>query len=308
MSYRLFEEEEHTRKYRLHRPNYPKQLFEHIINYYFNGNQTNEKIPLALDVECGNGQATIGLSLYCDRVIGIDASENQIAHAIEKDNIEYRCNKAEDLTFLESNSVDLITVATVLHWLNLELFVEEVKRVLKPNTGVLAIWTYGVRTLDNLNADVIHYEFDRIILFPYWNSRRWLCDDYYKLLLPLLPYKSTLVEYTIEQKIETSIGQYIDSIETYSACQTYRKQEGEKAYQDLLKIFREKIIDSYTKTLNRTTNDETIDFNSIKLSISGLIRLYLMRKNDIHYNCTSIFVLFCFHSHSNVIINNGKAR
>ncbi|CAF1445862.1 unnamed protein product [Rotaria sordida] len=247
MSYRLFEEEEHTRKYRLHRPNYPKQLFEHIINYYFNGNQTNEKIPLALDVECGNGQATIGLSLYCDRVIGIDISENQIAHAIQKDNIEYRF-----------------------------------KRVLKPNTGVLAIWTYGVRTLDNLNADVIHYEFDRIILFPYWNSRRWLCDDYYKLLLPLLPYKSTLVEYTIEQKIETSIGQYINSIETYSACQTYRKQEGEKAYQDLLKTFREKIIDSYIKTLNRTTNDETIDFNSIKLSISGLIRLYLMRKNDIH--------------------------
>ncbi|CAF4230510.1 unnamed protein product, partial [Rotaria sordida] len=134
MSYRLFEVEEHTRKYRLHRPNYPKQLFEHIINYYFNGNQTNEKIPLALDVGCGNGQATIGLSLYCDRVIGIDISENQIAHAIQKDNIEYRCNKAEDLTFLESNSVDLITVATVLHWLNLELFVEEVKRVLKPNT------------------------------------------------------------------------------------------------------------------------------------------------------------------------------
>ncbi|CAF1293091.1 unnamed protein product [Rotaria sp. Silwood1] len=112
MSCRLFEEEEHTRKYRLHRPNYPKQLFEHIINYYFN-------------------------------VIGVDVSVNQIAHAMQKDNIEYRCNKAEDLTFLESNSVDIITVATSLHWLNLKVFVEEVKRVLKPNIGVFAIWTYG---------------------------------------------------------------------------------------------------------------------------------------------------------------------
>jgi len=62
MSHQLFEEHEHTSKYRLHRPGYPKQLFEYIINYYFNGNQTNEKIPLALDVGCGSGQATIELS------------------------------------------------------------------------------------------------------------------------------------------------------------------------------------------------------------------------------------------------------
>ncbi|CAF3003075.1 unnamed protein product [Rotaria sp. Silwood2] len=278
MSCRLFEEEEHTRKYRLHRPKYSKQLFEYIINYYFNGNQTDKKIPLALDVGCGNGQATVGLSSYCDRVIGIDVSANQITHAMQKDNIEYRCNRAEDLTFLESNSVDLITVATTLHWLNLELFVEEVKRVLKPNIGVFAIWTYGTGTLDNPIADAIYREFDQTTLFPYWNSRRWLTDTYYQSLLPLLPYKSTLVEYTIEQTTETSIGQYIDLIETYSACQTYRKQEGEKAYQDLIEKFREKIIDAYTKTLNQTTNDETVDFNSIKLSISNPIRLYLMKK------------------------------
>jgi hypothetical protein len=62
MSHQLFEEHEHTSKYRLHRPSYPKQLFEYIINYYFNGNETNEKIPLALDVACGSGQATIELS------------------------------------------------------------------------------------------------------------------------------------------------------------------------------------------------------------------------------------------------------
>jgi tRNA G46 methylase TrmB len=62
MSHQLFEEEEYTNKYRLHRPGYPKQLFEYIINYYFNDNQTNEKIPLALDVGCGSGQATIEIS------------------------------------------------------------------------------------------------------------------------------------------------------------------------------------------------------------------------------------------------------
>jgi len=62
MSHNLYEGEDHTAKYRLHRPNYPKQLFEHIIDYYFNGKITNEKIPAALDVGCGSGQATIDLS------------------------------------------------------------------------------------------------------------------------------------------------------------------------------------------------------------------------------------------------------
>jgi len=237
---------------------------------------------LALDIGCGSGQATIELSSFCDRVIGIDISANQIAHAIPKDNIEYRCHKAEDLTFLESNSVDLITIATTLHWLDIELFIEQVKRVLKSNTGVFAVWTYTFGTLDNPIADAIYHEFEQIILFQYWNSKRWLTDDYYQSLLPLLPYKSTLVEYTIERRTEITIEQFIRLVETYSACQTYRKQEGEKAYENLLKTFREKLIDCYRKTLNQNhnNNDETTDYNSIKLTISNPIRLYLMKKNS----------------------------
>ncbi len=62
MSQDLFTGEDHTAKYRLHRPNYPKQLFEYIIDYYFDNTTTNEKIPLALDVGCGSGQATTDLS------------------------------------------------------------------------------------------------------------------------------------------------------------------------------------------------------------------------------------------------------
>jgi hypothetical protein len=62
MSHRLFDDEEQTAKYRLHRPGYPKKLFEHILDYYFNGKITDEKIPLALDAGCGSGQATVDLS------------------------------------------------------------------------------------------------------------------------------------------------------------------------------------------------------------------------------------------------------
>jgi hypothetical protein len=63
MSHNLYDGEDHTTKYCLHRPGYPKKLFEYILNYYFNNKSINEKIPFALDVGCGNGQATVDLSL-----------------------------------------------------------------------------------------------------------------------------------------------------------------------------------------------------------------------------------------------------
>lgn len=62
MSHQLFNEKEHTDKYRLHRPGYPKQVFDYILDYYFDGKPTNGNIPLALDVACGSGQATITIS------------------------------------------------------------------------------------------------------------------------------------------------------------------------------------------------------------------------------------------------------
>lgn len=59
----LFTSEDHTEKYRNFRPNYPDELYDEILNYYFNGQKTNEeKIPLAIDVGCGSGQATVDLS------------------------------------------------------------------------------------------------------------------------------------------------------------------------------------------------------------------------------------------------------
>jgi SAM-dependent methyltransferase len=203
-----------------------------------------------------------------------------LAHAIPKDNIEYRCHTAEDLAFVQSNSVDLITTATTLHWLDIEIFLQEAKRVLKPHTGVLAVWTYALGTLDNPIADAIYHEFHHVLLFSYWNMKRWLADDYYQSIVPLLPYKSTLRQYTIEHRTETTLGQFLGFIESLSACQTYRKQNGEQAFQDMLLTLRQKLIQCYIKTKLRNSNEENIDFDEIKMIVSSPVRLYLMKKNQ----------------------------
>lgn len=212
--------------------------------------------------------------------MGLDASANQLAHAIEKDNIEYRCHSAEDLSFIQSNSVDLITAATTLHWLDIEVFLEEAKRVLKPYTGVFAVWTYALGTLDNPMADAVYHEFHHVLLFSYWNIKRWLADDYYESLVPLLPYKTSLRQYTIEHRTETTLGHFLGFIESLSACQTYRKQHGEEAFQDILKTLRQKLIQCYCKTKLRNHNDDLFDFDSIKMTVSSPVRLYLMKKNQ----------------------------
>jgi tRNA G46 methylase TrmB len=62
MSYQPFGDEAIAAKYQLHRPRYPAELFERITAYYFDGNCSGRKIPLAVDIACGNGQATIDLA------------------------------------------------------------------------------------------------------------------------------------------------------------------------------------------------------------------------------------------------------
>ncbi|CAF1534556.1 unnamed protein product [Adineta ricciae] len=218
--------------------------------------------------------------IFCERVIGTDVSADQISHAISKDNVEYRCSPGEDLSFLESNSVDLITIATALHWLDVEKFFQEVKRVLKPQTGVLAVWTYTFGSLDNSDADIVYKEFHQTTLQPYQNERQYIINAYYEPLLAIFPYKSSLEQYTIEFRAEATLEQFLGTLETASPAQTYRKQNGEQKYQEMFNTLRQKFIQSYLKSEGQNDNEQPIDANHIKITHLRPIRLYLVRKTD----------------------------
>ena len=167
--------------------------------------------------------------------------------------------------------MDLITVATGFHWLDIPTFVDEVQRVLKPNRGILAIWTYGAGSIDNPKMDAVYHEFDQITLSEYWHKNKWLVDDFYRSLVPLFPYQSTLKEYTIEQRSETTIKQFLNGIETFSACQTFKNQEGEQAYENLLGNLRKKLINCFPSATEEQADD-------LRFVLSNPIRLYLMKK------------------------------
>lgn len=62
--------------------------------------------------------------------------------------------------FKNDNSVDLVTTAQALPWLNLDLFYKEVRRVLKPN-GVFAAYGYGINVLQDESANKLIKEVRR---------------------------------------------------------------------------------------------------------------------------------------------------
>ena len=106
------------------RPQYPRALFAFIATA-----APNEQ--LALDCATGNGQAAVALVEFFQKVIALDASEEQIASALPNERIEYRLAPAES-TGLSPHSVAAVTVAQALHWLNLPAFFAEARRVLQP--------------------------------------------------------------------------------------------------------------------------------------------------------------------------------
>ncbi len=141
--------------YALFRPSYPPQLFDTILSYCKKGNK--ERQTLAVDVACGSGQSTYPLSQHFDQVIGLDINSDQLLQCNQDcHNVSFRQGPAEDLGFLEDCSVDLITCGQALHWLETEIFYQQVARVLKTN-GVLAVYCYSKCHITNNYQAHQHY-------------------------------------------------------------------------------------------------------------------------------------------------------
>jgi hypothetical protein len=136
-------------EYAKYRPGYPTELFEYL-------NSITDSHSRAWDSAAGNGQAALGLTPFFDEIIATDASEKQIINAVQHPKIKYRVAPSES-SGIGPSSVNLITVATAIHWFNLEKFYAEVKRVANRG-GVLAVWNYAEANVNDA-VDNLLYKF-----------------------------------------------------------------------------------------------------------------------------------------------------
>ncbi|KAJ2706626.1 trans-aconitate methyltransferase 1 [Coemansia spiralis] len=129
--------------YQASRPRYRDSVVDRILSYHSEGNPGASR-GLAVDVATGTGIFARQLPPHFGRVVATDISETMLrsARAVSDSTaIEFVEASAEDLSFLSPGTVDVMTVACAAHWFDIERFIAEATRVLKPS-GTLAIFGY----------------------------------------------------------------------------------------------------------------------------------------------------------------------
>lgn len=210
--------------YARYRPAYPDRLAQFLASASPNNR-------LALDVGCGNGQLAIQLASRFERVVGIDASVNQIAHAVHHERVEYRCAPAEMLP-MPDRSASLVAAAQAAHWFDLPAFFDEVRRVCVPG-GVLALISYGVPGLEpGLNERFDHFYREEIN--PFWPPERKLVDEgYARIDFPFSKFPAPPMSINLQWNFFELLGY----LSTWSAVRRAR-QEGR---QEILSSFAEEM-------------------------------------------------------------------
>lgn len=215
MSIRLFEGENHAKLYAKYRPTYPESVYSEIKKFCESPEGSGSDV--ALDVGCGNGQSTFPLTTSFKTVLGRDISEKQISEAKSHGhNIEFSVGPAEDLSFLEDSTVDLVTSAQAIHWMDRPKFYQEVTRVLRPG-GALVVYGYGNAVLDRTEANEVVWQFYENTLDGYWANERGHIEDSFARIE--LPFKGWY-RLTIHLKLSSGSGK-LSKLDTLSIDRTW---------------------------------------------------------------------------------------
>ncbi|HEX9979261.1 MAG TPA: class I SAM-dependent methyltransferase [Flavobacterium sp.] len=223
--------------YASYRPHYPPEMIGYIVSF------VDEKLK-ALDVATGNGQVAALLADHFKEVFATDISTAQLADAVQKVNIIYKCESAEETGF-PNNTFDLITVAQAIHWFDFDKFYKEVYRILKPK-GIFAILGYDLLSTNPETDKIIRHYYNNI-LGDYWHpERRYLDEQYTTIPFPFdeIPVKRFRNEFIWSfEQLEGYFG-------TWSAGQNYKKKNCSNPFD----LVRDELLDSWER------NDKKVAF------------------------------------------------
>lgn len=204
--------------YALYRPAYPPALAAYLAGLAL-------ERRAALDGACGTGQLSTVLADAFEQVFAVDASAQQIAHATPHPRVEYRVAPCE-ATGLAGASLDLVAVAQAAHWLDLDAFYTEARRVLRPG-GVVALVTYGVTKAEGEAGRVLD-RFYTETLGPFWPPERRHVETGYRLLpFPFDEQAAPAMAIEARWPLQALLG-YVD---TWSAVRKLEAALGREPYE-----------------------------------------------------------------------------
>jgi ubiquinone/menaquinone biosynthesis C-methylase UbiE len=226
-----FENKDEASRYQSYRPMYHHLPFQRIKEYF------DTEISCALDVACGTGHSTFALSKIAQKVIGCDLSSSMLAEARKNYDLEFIQSPGEKLPFEEA-SFDLMNISMGFHWLEQEKFLNEAKRLLRPN-GYLNIDSYG---FSGLISKIDSEQEAHNALFDEYLPAASRREGYPTSELLKKTDLSLAKEILYEHEIEMSQDQFINLIKTWSNFQIKdidnQKITSEKMEEVYSKIFR----------------------------------------------------------------------
>lgn len=112
-----------------YRPKYTPQFYDRIYKYH---TQHSNQWRVAHDVGSGAGIVAEVLANRFEHVMISDSSQEFITTAemrllssVHKDKLEFRVESAENMDWTGEGSLDLVTIATAIHWTDWDVTVQK---------------------------------------------------------------------------------------------------------------------------------------------------------------------------------------
>lgn len=182
-------------RYRRGRPDFHAVVMERIESAA--GSAFRPRI--AVDIGCGTGLSTIALTRIAQKVIGIDSSLEMLFRGAAHERARYAVGAAESIP-VRSGIVELITVASALHWFSAGVFLMEARRI-GTRDAWLVVYDHFIREMEDEPR-----------------FRSWFLEDY-MTEFPMPPRDRRPIEEVIDDSTEWRLYH----AETFSSTVTFSR-------------------------------------------------------------------------------------
>lgn len=228
--------------YNRYRPSYPSEM----INYLYSS--TNAKT--VADIGAGTGIFTKCLLSKSWSISAVEPNSDMLEKLNATIGEKAKLIKAPaEATTIETNSIDLITVAQAFHWFDKDLFKQECKRILTENGKLAIVW--NVRCKNDFTEE--RDEYCKLVCRGYENGHvgKGSVEDGDLFLRNVFFKNVVFTEY------DNPINYTLDSFIGDNLSRSYAPKEDEPLYHDFIKemtmIFNKYVVNGIVEMPHKTT-------------------------------------------------------
>ncbi|XP_074120402.1 putative methyltransferase DDB_G0268948 [Sminthopsis crassicaudata] len=231
MSTQLFEGQDHAAIYQKHRFPPPKELLNIIFSYL--EEKKGKTYKVAVDVGCGSGPSTQVLVPHLPGSWGQTSVKLRSSRPSKRTAPpKWLCVCPAESLPVEDGSVDLLTAFTAAHWFDLEPFMRELARVLKPG-GCVSLSSYSpwmqIRYGACSEALTQIFRETLAVLIKYANEKLRILLSEYQEILDLVPFPDKKRIILQGSEISFTVAGLMGFLQSFSMFQTFKKVQPEAA-------------------------------------------------------------------------------